>query len=77
MLAVIRFKRIKVAEFLGFLKEGASFQINANLVKLFLGKGSSANIRKGFGVMFFKLRLEIAEQIGLFLNLDIVIAHVL
>ena len=77
VLTILCLKGIKVAEFLGFLEEGSAFQINANLVKLLVGKGSSANIRKGFGVMFFKLRLEIAEQIGLFLNLDIVITHVL
>ena len=53
VLAIFRLHRIKVPEFLGFLKEGSAFQINANLIKLLVGKGCPANIRKGLGVMFF------------------------
>ena len=60
MLAILCLHREKITKLLGFLEEGATFQIDADLLELFVRERSAAYFCQGLGIMFFKLRFEIA-----------------
>ncbi len=77
MLAVLGFHREKVTKLLGLLEEGSTFQIDADLLKFLIGKCCAADFGQSLSIMFFQLLLKVAEQVRFFLDLDILIAHVL
>ena len=77
VLAVLGFHREEVAEFLGLLEEGSALQIDADLLEFLIGKCRATYLGQLFGIMFFQLRFEVAVKVGFFLDLDILIAHVL
>ena len=77
VLAILGFHWKEVTEFLGLLEEGAAFQVDADFLELFVRERGAADFCQGLGIMFFKLLLEVAVEVGFFFDLDILIAHVL
>ncbi|GFI52356.1 hypothetical protein IMSAGC021_00657 [Muribaculaceae bacterium] len=58
-LSVVKFQRKQIPQFFGFLKRGATFKIEHDLIELIVRKFRSAMLRKFLGIVFFQLSFEI------------------
>lgn len=75
-LSVVEFQRKQIPQFFGFLKRGATFKIEHNLIELIVRKFRPAMQRKLFGVVFLQLSLEIGYKISLLMDFNVFIRHI-